>query len=90
MKFELRDIPNVISFGRVLLTIPVVLALLEREFGWALVLFALAGAKEYVSNEAMGPDGYLNERGLVVLPDEKLKQMQDAAKDGKKMAAPTS
>ena len=45
---------------------------------------------EYVSDEAMGPDGYLNERGLVVLPDDKLKQMQDAAKDGTKMAAPTS
>jgi len=45
---------------------------------------------EYVSDESMGQDGYLNERGLVVLPDDKLQQMQDAAKDGTKMAAPTS
>jgi phosphate transport system substrate-binding protein len=45
---------------------------------------------EYVSDEAMGEDGYLHERGLVVLPEDKLKEMQDAAKDGKKMAAPTS
>ena len=42
---------------------------------------------EYVSDEAMGPGGYLSERGLVVLPDEKLKSVQDGALNGKKMAA---
>ncbi len=45
---------------------------------------------EYTSNESMGEDGYLNERGLVVLPDDKLKEMQDRAKNGEKMGAPTS
>jgi phosphate transport system substrate-binding protein len=45
---------------------------------------------EYVSNEAMGPDGYLHERGLVVLPDDMLKEMQDRATNAAKMAAPTS
>ncbi|MEM7193236.1 MAG: substrate-binding domain-containing protein [Pseudomonadota bacterium] len=45
---------------------------------------------EYVSDEAMGEDGYLHERGLVVLPEDKLKEMQDAATKGTKMAAPTS
>jgi phosphate transport system substrate-binding protein len=45
---------------------------------------------EYVSDEAMGEDGYLHERGLVVLPEDKLKEMQDRAKEGTKMAAPTS
>jgi phosphate transport system substrate-binding protein len=45
---------------------------------------------EYVSDEAMGEDGYLHERGLVVLPEDKLKEMQDSATSGKKMAAPTS
>lgn len=45
---------------------------------------------EYVSDEAMGEDGYLHERGLVVLPEDKLKEMQDRAKDGEKMASPTS
>ena len=34
---------------------------------------------EYVSEEAMGPDGYLSERGLVVLPDETRKRVQEAA-----------
>jgi hypothetical protein len=38
----------------------------------------------------MGPDGYLHERGLVVLPDDMLKEMQDRATKAEKMAAPTS
>jgi phosphate transport system substrate-binding protein len=45
---------------------------------------------EYASNEAMGPDGYLHERGLVVLPEDMLKEMQDRANKAEKMAAPTS
>ena len=43
--------------------------------------------KEYVSGEAMGQDGYLSERGLVVLGDSELKKSQDAALNAKKMAA---
>ncbi|MGH6832274.1 MAG: substrate-binding domain-containing protein [Methyloceanibacter sp.] len=45
---------------------------------------------EYTSDEAMGPDGYLHERGLVVLTPELLKEMQDRAKNGEKMSPPTS
>jgi phosphate transport system substrate-binding protein len=45
---------------------------------------------EYTSDDAMGPDGYLHERGLVVLSSDLLKEMQDRAKNGEKMAAPTS
>ena len=45
---------------------------------------------EYTSNEAMGADGYLHERGLVVLSPDLLKEMQDRAKNGEMMAAPTS
>jgi phosphate transport system substrate-binding protein len=45
---------------------------------------------EYTSDEAMGPDGYLHERGLVVLSPDLLKEMQDRAKNGEKMSAPTS
>jgi phosphate transport system substrate-binding protein len=45
---------------------------------------------EYTSNDAMGPDGYLHERGLVVLPEGELKEMQDRAKSAEKMSAPTS
>jgi phosphate transport system substrate-binding protein len=45
---------------------------------------------EYTSDEAMGPDGYLHERGLVVLSPEALTEMQERAKNGEKMSAPTS
>ena len=49
---NLRDIPNIISFLRVLLTIPVVYLLIKQEFGYALALFALAGISD-------GLDGFL-------------------------------
>lgn len=49
---RLRDLPNIISFLRLLAVIPVVLLLLEREFGWALAVFALAGLSD-------GLDGFL-------------------------------
>jgi phosphate transport system substrate-binding protein len=45
---------------------------------------------EYTSDEAMGKDGYLHERGLVVLSPEVLKEMQDRAKSAEKMSPPTS
>jgi phosphate transport system substrate-binding protein len=45
---------------------------------------------EYTSDESMGPDGYLHERGLVVLSPDALKDMQERAKNGAKMSAPTS
>jgi phosphate transport system substrate-binding protein len=45
---------------------------------------------EYTSDDAMGKDGYLHERGLVVLSPDLLKEMQERAKNAEKMAAPTS
>ena len=45
---------------------------------------------EYTSDEAMGEGGYLQERGLVVLSEDKLKEMQERAKNSEKMGAPTS
>ena len=45
---------------------------------------------EYTSDESMGPDGYLHERGMVVMAPELLKEMQERAKNGEKMSAPTS
>jgi phosphate transport system substrate-binding protein len=38
--------------------------------------------EEYVSESSMGPDGYLSERGLVVLADDKRKEVQDGATSG--------
>ncbi|MCL5778221.1 substrate-binding domain-containing protein [Limibaculum sp. FT325] len=43
---------------------------------------------EYVSEAAMGPGGYLSDRGLIPLGDERRKAVQDAALAGKKMDAP--
>jgi phosphate transport system substrate-binding protein len=45
---------------------------------------------EFVSDAAIGPDGYCHERGLVALSPDKLKAVQDAATKGEKMAEPTS
>lgn len=47
-----KDIPNIISFMRILLTIPVIWALLEQQFLLALVLFFIAGVSD-------GVDGFL-------------------------------
>ncbi len=38
---------------------------------------------EYVSDKSMAAGGYLAERGMVVLPEAKLKEVQDAAKNAK-------
>lgn len=52
MRLKLRDLPNVISLLRLLAVMPIVYLLLEKEFGWALLLFAVAGLSD-------GLDGYL-------------------------------
>ncbi len=44
----------------------------------------------YVSDKAMGPNGYLKERGMVPLSDAKRKEVQSNATKGMKMAIPTS
>ncbi len=49
---RLRDLPNIISFVRLLAIMPVIYLLLEREFGWALLLFIAAGLSD-------GLDGFL-------------------------------
>lgn len=45
---------------------------------------------EYVGEESMGPDGYLSERGLVVLPDEHRAKVQKAATDAGGMSRYTN
>ena len=42
---------------------------------------------EYVSDGALGPDGYLPERGLTPLSDEKRMEVQKAVADGKKLGS---
>ena len=43
--------------------------------------------QEYVSDEALGPDGYLPERGLTPLSDEKRAEVQKAIADAKKLGS---
>jgi phosphate transport system substrate-binding protein len=45
---------------------------------------------EYVSDDALGARGYQAERGLTVLSEKKLKEVQEAAKGAKKLAQPQS
>ena len=47
-----RDIPNIISGLRILLTIPIVWLLWREQFGWGLALFVVAGVSD-------GLDGFL-------------------------------
>lgn len=49
---KLSDLPNIISFMRLIAVIPVVYLLINHAFAWALMLFALAGASD-------GLDGFL-------------------------------
>ncbi|MFN3547955.1 MAG: substrate-binding domain-containing protein [Mesorhizobium sp.] len=42
---------------------------------------------EYVSEEALGPDGYMAERGLTPLDDEKRAEVQKAVLEGKKFGS---
>ncbi|MBK1641257.1 CDP-alcohol phosphatidyltransferase [Chromatium okenii] len=49
---KLKDLPNIISVLRLIAVLPVVYLLFVDEFGWALVLFAAAGASD-------GLDGFL-------------------------------
>lgn len=44
--------------------------------------------EEYVSEAALGPDGYLKDRGLTTLADDERAEVQDAATSGKSMEAP--
>ncbi|MCU7882159.1 MAG: CDP-alcohol phosphatidyltransferase family protein [Candidatus Thiodiazotropha sp. (ex Lucinoma aequizonata)] len=50
-----KDIPNLISVLRILLTLPIVWLLFEHEFSYALILFAVAGFSD-------GLDGLLAKR----------------------------
>jgi phosphate transport system substrate-binding protein len=46
--------------------------------------------EEYVSDDAMGPGGYLSERGLIPLPEEKLQAVQAAGVEAAPMEGPSS
>ncbi|HEX4911350.1 MAG TPA: CDP-alcohol phosphatidyltransferase family protein [Permianibacter sp.] len=51
----LRHLPNLLTVLRCLLTVPLALLLLERQFGWALLVFVVAGGSDAL-------DGFLAKR----------------------------
>ncbi len=55
MSFGLKDIPNLISIARILLSLPVAYLLLEERFSEALLLFFIAGVSDAL-------DGFLAKR----------------------------
>ena len=65
---HLRDIPNIISALRLLAVIPVIFLLLEREFGWALVLFAGAGLSDGVDGLLAKHYGWTSRLGGILDP----------------------
>jgi phosphate transport system substrate-binding protein len=46
--------------------------------------------EEYVSDDAMGPGGYLSERGLIPLPEDKFREVQEATINAAPMESPRS
>lgn len=44
--------------------------------------------EEYMSEDALAPGGYLSERGLVSLADDRRRELQDAVLEGQAMTAP--
>ena len=46
--------------------------------------------EEYVSDDSMGPGGYLSERGLIPLPEDKIREVQEAATGAAAMDSPSS
>jgi phosphate transport system substrate-binding protein len=46
--------------------------------------------EEYVSEDAIGPGGYLSDRGLIPLPDERFREVQERAVKAVPMESPSS
>ncbi len=63
-----RDIPNLISIARILLVAPVVWALLEGYYTWAVLLFAVAGISDAVDGFLAKHYGWQSRLGGVLDP----------------------
>lgn len=65
---KLSDLPNLISALRLVAVIPVVWLLLSQQFGWALVLFALAGISDAVDGFLAKSNGWQSRLGGILDP----------------------
>lgn len=63
-----KDIPNLLSLFRIFLTFPVLYALLERQFWWALVGFAIAGVSDALDGFLAKHQGWQSHLGGLLDP----------------------
>jgi cardiolipin synthase len=63
-----RDIPNLISIFRILLVWPVVIALLNADYGLALLLFAIAGVSDGIDGFLARYNGWGSRLGAILDP----------------------
>ena len=63
-----RDIPNLISIFRILLVWPVVIALLNDDYGLALLLFAIAGISDGIDGFLARYNGWVSRLGAILDP----------------------
>lgn len=64
----LRHIPNIISVLRILLVVPVVLLLLQRDYASALLLFAVAGVSDALDGFLAKHYGWQSRLGSILDP----------------------
>ncbi len=62
------DIPNFITFVRILLVAPILVLMVKQSFGWALVLFAIAGVSDAVDGFLAKHYGWTSRLGSVIDP----------------------
>ncbi|MEI6413798.1 MAG: CDP-alcohol phosphatidyltransferase family protein [Pseudomonadota bacterium] len=63
-----KDIPNLISLFRIFLTLPVIYALLERQFWWAMIGFAIAGVSDALDGFLAKHHGWQSHLGGLLDP----------------------
>ncbi len=64
----LRQLPNLLSALRILLVIPIVALLMNHAFGWALLLFAVAGVSDALDGWLAKRYGWTSRLGSVLDP----------------------
>ncbi|MFA7096133.1 MAG: CDP-alcohol phosphatidyltransferase family protein [Gammaproteobacteria bacterium] len=64
----LRDLPNLISLGRVCLVLPVVVLLVTERYGAALALFAVAGVSDFLDGFLAKRFGWTSRLGAILDP----------------------
>ena len=64
----LRQIPNLLTLLRLGMTLPIAWLLLEQQYGWALIWFALAGASDGLDGFLARRFGWVSRFGTIIDP----------------------